>query len=64
MDWRLIIQMAKADESAARAKYNLVAKASDDPRVKEVFEKLAYEEEVHIGVLEQFEKNLGESGGG
>ena len=59
MDWKLIIQMAKADERAARSKYLLVAQATDDPALKDVFEKLAYEEEVHIGMLEQFERQLG-----
>jgi rubrerythrin len=50
--------MAKADEEAAREKYSMAASASENPAVKEVFEKLAYEEEMHIAVLEQFEKNL------
>ena len=58
MDWRLIIQMAKADEEAAKAKYNLVVASCDDPAIKEMFEKLAYEEEVHVAVLEQFEQEM------
>ncbi len=58
MDWKLVIQMAKADEEAAKEKYSMAANASENPAIKEVFEKLAYEEEMHIAVLDQFEKSL------
>jgi rubrerythrin len=58
MNWRQFIQVMKIDERAARAKYQSAAKAAKSPAIKEIFDKLAYEEEVHIGVLEKFEKDL------
>jgi len=53
MNWRQFIQVMKIDERAARAKYQSAAKAAKNPAIKEIFDKLAYEEEVHIGVLEK-----------
>ena len=58
MDWKLFINMAKADEVAARDKYQLAAEAANNSAIKDIFDKLAYEEEMHIGVLENFEKDL------
>ena len=58
MNWRQFIRLMKIDERAARAKYQSAAKAAKSPAIKEILEKLAYEEEVHIGVLEKFEKDL------
>ena len=58
MDWRLFIRMAKADERVARAKYQLAARSAKSQAIKDILNKLAYEEEIHLGVLEQFEKDL------
>ena len=58
MDWKLFISMAKADEESARAKYQLAAEAAETPKIKEIFDKLAYEEEVHFAVLDNFEKEI------
>ena len=58
MNWRLFIRMAKADERVARAKYQLAAKAAKSQAIKDIFEKLAYEEEMHVAVLDQFGKDL------
>ena len=58
MDWKAFIQVMKIDERAARAKYRTAAKAADSQAIKNIFNKLAYEEEVHISVLEDFEKDL------
>jgi rubrerythrin len=58
MNWREFIHVMKIDERAARAKYQAAAKAAKSREIKEIFEKLAYEEDMHIGVLEKFEKDL------
>lgn len=58
MNWKQFIRVMKIDERAARAKYQSVAKAAESQAIRDVFGKLAYEEEVHIGVLEKFEHDL------
>jgi len=58
MDWKAFIQVMKIDERAARAKYRTAARGARSQAVKNIFNKLAYEEEVHISVLEDFEKDL------
>jgi len=58
MDWKTFIQVMKIDEKAARAKFRAAAKAADSQELKELFEKLAYEEQVHVEVLESFERDL------
>lgn len=58
MRWRQFIQVMKIDERAARAKYRTAARAAKSQAIRDIFNKLAYEEEVHIGVLEKFEKDL------
>ena len=58
MDWKAFIRSAMADEEAAKARYEQAAEAATTPAVKEVFRKLAYEEEVHYALLLQFEKDL------
>jgi len=58
MDWKLFIKLAKADEESAKAKYQLAADAAETPKIKEIFEKLAYEEDVHFAVLDSFEKEI------
>ena len=58
MNWRQFIRVMKIDERAARAKYKAASRAAKSQSLKEVFEKLAYEEEVHVDVLNRFEKEL------
>ena len=58
MDWKAFIQVMKIDERAARAKYRTAAKGARNQAIKDIFNKLAYEEEVHLGVLEDFERDL------
>jgi len=48
----------KIDERAAQAKYRVAAKAAKSQAIKDIFDKLAYEEEVHIDILERFERDL------
>ena len=58
MNWRQFIRVMKIDERAACAKYKAASKAAKNQSIKEIFEKLAYEEEVHVDVLNRFEKEL------
>ena len=58
MNWRQFIRVMKIDERGARAKYKVAAKAARSQAIKDIFDKLAYEEEVHIDVLERFEMDL------
>ena len=58
MNWRQFIKIMKIDERAALAKYKAAARSSKNPAIIEVFDKLAYEEQVHIDVLERFEKDI------
>ena len=58
MDWRQFIQVMKIDERAARAKYRTAARGADSEAIKDIFNKLAYEEEVHLSILEKFERDL------
>ena len=58
MNWRQFIRIMKIDERAAKAKYMAASKTAKSQAIKDIFEKLAYEEEVHIDVLNRFEKEL------
>ena len=58
MEWSKFVQVMKIDERATRAKYLTAAKAADNDAIKDVFNKLAYEEEVHLAILEKFERDL------
>ena len=58
MNWKWFIHVTKINERAARVKCKQHQKKAKIQFIKEIFDKLAYEEEVHIGVLEKFEKDL------
>jgi len=58
MEWSQFIQVMKIDERAARAKYLTAARAAKNEAIKDIFNKLAYEEEVHLSTLEKFERDL------
>lgn len=60
LEWIEFVRIMMIDEEAARAKYKKAASLATDPKVKEVFERLALEEEVHIGVLQMEEARLKE----
>jgi rubrerythrin len=48
----------KIDERAAQAKYRVAARAAKSKAIRDIFENLVYEEEVHINTLERFERDL------
>jgi rubrerythrin len=58
MDWATFLRIMRIDEEGAQAKYRAAAEMTDDPRVREVLERLAYEEEVHAGLLMKEEERL------
>ena len=58
INWKQFIRVMKIDERGARAKYKTAAKAAKSQSIKDMFEKLAYEEEVHLDVLGRFERDL------
>ncbi len=60
MEWIEFVRVMMIDEEGAKAKYKKAAGLATDPKVKEVFERLAYEEEVHMGVLQMEEARLKE----
>jgi len=57
MTFLSVVLVLKIDERGARAKYKTAAKAAKSQSIKDMFEKLAYEEEVHLDVLERFERD-------
>ncbi len=61
MNWDLFLKIMRMDEEAARQKYMEAASITDDPRIKEVLERLAYEEEIHAGLLLREEQRLAEA---
>lgn len=62
MDWVLFLKVMRMDEEAARQKYLAAAAATPDRAIKDVLERLAYEEEIHAGLLLKEEQRLGASG--
>lgn len=58
MDWLDFLRIMRFDEMAAQGKYRAAATLATDPRVREVLERLAYEEEIHVGVLQKEEDRL------
>jgi len=52
MNWADFLRIMVMEEKAAQAKYALAASQTDDPFLKDVFEKLQYEESVHADLLE------------
>lgn len=58
MDWLDFIEIMVLDEKAAKAKYTQVSKIATDAKIKELFNKLAYEEDVHMAVLQKFKRDI------
>ncbi len=59
MNWAEFLGIMKLDEEAAQAKYKAALALATDPRVREILERLAYEEEIHVGLLEKEQERLG-----
>lgn len=58
MDWLDFIDIMVLDEKAAKAKYKQAGKIAADPKISELFRKLAYEEDVHLAVLNKFKRDF------
>lgn len=58
MDWLDFVDVMMVDEKSSSTKYEMVAKIATDPQIKEIFKKLAYEEGVHLAVLQKFRKDI------
>lgn len=54
MDWAEFLRIMVAEEQSAEAKYRFAANSTDDPKLKEVFEQLVYEESLHAALLEKW----------
>ena len=53
MDWITFLQVMIEDEKAAIQKYKLAVEKADSEKLKTVLERLLYEEEIHIDLLEE-----------
>jgi len=53
MDWVTFLNVMIEDEKAAINKYRLAVEKADSGKLKEVLERLLYEEQVHIDLLEE-----------
>ncbi|HIC89320.1 MAG TPA: hypothetical protein EYP04_07935 [Anaerolineae bacterium] len=51
MEWAELLKIMTMEEETAKAKYAMAAAMTDDPHMKEVFERLEYEEEIHADLL-------------
>lgn len=52
MDWMGFLKVMVIEEKAAWEKYQVAAEMADDPKVRELMEKLRDEEEYHVRFLE------------
>jgi rubrerythrin len=53
MDWVTFLNVMIEDERAAIQKYRLAVEKADSKELKEALERLLYEEEIHIDLLEE-----------
>jgi rubrerythrin len=53
MDWATFLNVMIEDEKAAINKYRLAVEKADSEKLKAVLERLLYEEEIHIDLLEE-----------
>jgi rubrerythrin len=53
MDWATFLNVMIEDEKAAIHKYRLAVEKADSEKLKAVLERLLYEEEIHIDLLEE-----------
>ncbi len=53
MDWANFLRIMQLEEEAAQAKYRIAVESASDPSVRDLMERLAYEEEIHVGILQK-----------
>ena len=53
MDWTTFLKVMIEDEKAAIQKYQLAVEKADSEKLKTALERLLYEEQVHIDLLEE-----------
>lgn len=53
MDWETFLKVMIEDEKAAINKYRLAIEQAKSKPLKDALERLMYEEEVHIDILER-----------
>jgi len=53
MDWKTFLNVMIEDEKAAINKYRLAAEKAESEKLKAALERLLYEEQVHIDLLEE-----------
>ena len=53
MDWVTFLKVMIEDEKAAINKYRLAVEKADSEKLRAVLERLLYEEEIHIDLLEE-----------
>ena len=58
MDWITFLKVMIEDEKAAIEKYQLAAEQADSKELKEIFERLKDEEDIHIDLLKSEIKRL------
>lgn len=61
MDWTTFLKVMIEDEKAAINKYQLAVKRADSGKLKDALERLLYEEQVHIDLLEEEIRRLQDS---
>ena len=61
MDWMTFLKVMIEDEKAAINKYQLAVERADSGKLKDALERLLYEEQVHIDLLEEEIRRLQDS---
>ena len=61
MDWATFLKVMIEDEKAAINKYQLAVERADSGKLKDALERLLYEEQVHIDLLEEEIRRLQDS---
>jgi rubrerythrin len=61
MDWTTFLKVMIEDEKAAIHKYQLAVEKADSGKLKDALERLLYEEQVHIDLLEEEIRRLQDS---
>ena len=61
MDWMTFLKVMIEDEKAAINKYQLAVEKADSGKLKDALERLLYEEQVHIDLLEEEIRRLQDS---
>jgi rubrerythrin len=61
MDWMTFLKVMIEDEKAAINKYQLAVEKAGSGKLKDALERLLYEEQVHIDLLEEEIRRLQDS---